>query len=89
MKKISGIIVASSLLLSIFVVGISAASASAEPTAQVVQETKKVSKKVYSKGRWVTVSSWKNGKKYTKKVWKKGNSVGHKTATKTKNAVTN
>ncbi len=66
---------------------VTATTPAIENTPQVVPVTRRVSKRVYRKGRWVTVTTWKHGKRYTKKVWVTGNRWGHKAARKTKNFV--
>ncbi|MBV9240906.1 MAG: hypothetical protein JO314_02760, partial [Acidobacteria bacterium] len=48
---------------------------------------KHTSKKVYHKGHWVTITTWRHGKKITKRVWRRGNHIGHKVAHKTKDVV--
>jgi hypothetical protein len=90
MKKLKALLLTAVIGLSFVFVGNSSANAaatSANEPAQVVPVTKRVSKKVYRKGRWVTVTTWKNGKRITKRVWRKGYWVGGKVAGKTNEIV--
>ncbi len=90
MKKLKALLLTGAIGLSFIFVGSSSANAgftSANEPAQVVPVTKRVSKKVYRKGRWVTVTTWKNGKRVTKRVWRKGYWIGGKVAGKTKEIV--
>ncbi len=90
MKKIQTALFIAVLGLGVIFVGTSTASANvtnAVAATQVVPVTKRVSKKVYRKGRWVTVTTWHHGKKITKKVWRTGNRWGHKAGRKTKNFI--
>jgi hypothetical protein len=64
-----------------------AAPSSAAATSQVVPTTKRVSKKSYRKGRFVTVTTWRRGKRVTKKVWVRGNRTGRKTVRKVKHVM--
>ncbi|MFN0140673.1 MAG: hypothetical protein ACKVQW_11385, partial [Pyrinomonadaceae bacterium] len=75
MKKLKALLLTAVIGLSFIFVGNSSANAgttSVHEPAQVVPVTKRVSKKVYRKGRWVTVTTWKGGKRVTKRVWRKG-----------------
>jgi hypothetical protein len=88
MKKLSAISVAIIMSMSILFIGSSSVkAASANGSVQIVPTTKRVSHKVYRKGRWVTKTTYRHGKKITKKVWVKGNSVGHKVGHKTHDVV--
>ena len=90
MRKIKVLLFVTAICVSTSFIGIlvvQAETSSAFTGSQVVPTTKRVSRKVYRKGRWVTVTTWKHGKRITKKVWHKGNSIGHKTATKTKEII--
>jgi hypothetical protein len=62
-------------------------SASVAATHQVVPTSKRVSKKSYRKGRFVTVTTWRRGKKVTKKIWVRGNRTGRKTVRKVKHVM--
>ncbi len=85
MKKLATLFVG--ILMSLTIVFFADNTAGAAPsvnlTTQIVPTTKRVSHKVYRKGRWVTKTTWRHGKKITKKVWVKGKGigrgVGHKT----------
>jgi hypothetical protein len=59
----------------------------ADPGVQIVPKTKHYSRATYHKGRWVTVTSYRHGKRYTKKVWRTGNRWGHKVANKSHDIV--
>ena len=72
--------------LSFIFNGITAVNANSD-SAQIVPETKQVSKKVYHKGHHATKKSYKYGKKTTKKVYRTGNRWGHKAGRKTKHFV--
>lgn len=90
MKKLKALLLTAVIGLSFIFVNSSSASAafpSANEPAQVVPTTKRTSRKVYRKGRWVTVTTWKNGKRVTKRVWRKGYWVGGKVAGKTKEII--
>ena len=90
MKKVLSMVFAVSMGLSIFFTGnlaVQGETPFANPTGQIVPETKRISRKVYRKGRWVTVTTWKNGKRITKKVWRKGYWVGRKVGRKTKDII--
>lgn len=86
MSRLRAILLMSVVCILATTIGYAAVSPAAGTVAaagQIVPQTKKYSKKVYRKGRWVTQTTWHHGKKITKKVWKKGNYYGHKTAHKT------
>ena len=90
MKKLAALLIAATFGLSILFIGGSVTQAAASLTnspAQIVPTTKRISRKVYRKGRWVTVTIYRHGKRITKKVWRKGNHIGHKVAGKTKEIV--
>ncbi|MEP6788160.1 MAG: hypothetical protein ABJB40_07005 [Acidobacteriota bacterium] len=90
MKKIQTALFIAVLGLGVMFISSPTANAnvtSANAAAQVVPTTKRVSKKVYRKGRWVTVTTWSHGKRVSKKVWRTGNRWGHKAGRKTKNFV--
>jgi hypothetical protein len=80
MNKIKGLILAVVILMA----GGAFASAA---NGQIVPKTKHVSKKVYHKGGYYTVTTWHHGKRITKKVWYKSNRWGHKIGHKTKEVV--
>ena len=89
MKKLLALLIAALIGMSVLFVDSSAVQAapSANPSAQIVPTTKRVSHKVYSKGRWVTVTTWRHGKRITKRVWVKGKHIGHKVGHKTHDIV--
>lgn len=74
------------VMLFTFVFVGSGAVASSRPAAPQDMETKtkRGAKKVYTKGRWVTRTTWYHGKKVTKKVWVKTKWVGRKVSHRTK-----
>ncbi len=86
MIKLKAVLFAAIMAISVFCGGLTAMAEtpSINSAGQVVPKTKKVSRKVYKKGRWVTVKTWHKGKKVSKKVWRKGNHYGHQTVNKTK-----
>lgn len=69
--------------MSLSIIFMADTASSANTAMQVVPTTKRVSHKVYRKGRWVTKTTWRHGKRISKKVWVKGKGigrgVGHKT----------
>lgn len=73
--------------MSIFFVGSTNVQAATNSASQIVPKTKHYSKKAYRGGRWVTVTTYKHGKRITKKVWRKSNHIGHKVAGKTHDIV--
>jgi hypothetical protein len=52
--------------------------------AQVVPETKKITKKSYRKGKHVSSTTYRHGKRISVKTWHTGNRFGHRVARKTK-----
>ncbi|CAN5433035.1 hypothetical protein BH10ACI3_BH10ACI3_23480 [soil metagenome] len=63
------------MVLSIYIGSsniVNAGTPSANPAGQIVPQTKRISKKVYRKGRSVTTTTYYHGKKYTKKAYSKG-----------------
>ena len=90
MKKLQTALFAAILALGVIFIGNSTANAGTapiNPAAQVVPVTKRISKKVYRKGRKVTVVTYKHGKRITKTVYKTGNRWGHKAGRKTKHFI--
>ena len=90
MKRFQTALFIAVLGLGVIFIGSSGANAnmtSVNAAAQVVPTTKRVSKKVYRKGRWVTATTWHHGKRITKKVWRTGNRWGHKAGRKTKHFI--
>ncbi len=75
MKKLSAFLLTAAISISIYIggsTGVQAEITSNDPNVQVVPTTQRVSRKVYRNGRWVTVTTWKNGKRVTRRVWQKG-----------------
>jgi|ERR1035437_418085 hypothetical protein len=90
MKKLFSIVLAAVMALSFVFVSFSksvAANAPGSNAVQVVPQTKKISRRVYRRGRYITITTWKHGKRIAKRVWVKGNYYGRKTVRKTKHFV--
>lgn len=89
MKKLTTLAIGILMSLSIVFMADSTTSAatSVNLPAQIVPTTKRVSRNVYRKGRWVTVTTWRHGKRITKRVWVKSNRIGHKVGRKTHDVV--
>ncbi len=87
MKKLFAALFACAISLSIIFIGSESAPASPNmgtAAGQVVHKTKRISRKVYRRGRHGTVVTYRRGKKVTKKVWHKGHRITSRTIHKTK-----
>jgi len=89
MKKLFSMVLTVVMAFSFVFVGLSKSLAgnAGSNAVQVVPETKRISKNVYRRGHYITVTTWRHGKRVSKRVWVKGNHYGHKTARKTKHIV--
>lgn len=90
MKTFKSVSLVAILGLSFFFIGNSSVNAAPSVTnalVQIVPTTKRISRKAYRKGHWITVTTWRHGKRITKKVWVKGNYIGRKVGRKTKQIV--